>query len=103
MKLIDTSPHAYKIHILRAAIEKEGIECVVNNEQLAQLSGELPLGDCFLELYVADKDADTAMAVYKQMRGDSPVCVALWQCSNCQEEIEDQYNLCWNCEHPRQD
>ena len=98
MKLIDASPHPIKIYTLKAAIEKEGIDCVLNNEHLSQLAGEVPVTACYVELYVDEADSEAAMKVFRQMSEKLEGEVLTWECGNCKESIEEQFNMCWNCE-----
>lgn len=103
MKLIDSSPYPHSIHILRSALEKEGIQSVLNNENLAQLSGEVPVTSCYLEIYVEDDLEARAILVRDSLRGDRPESVSIWTCVKCKEEIEEQFDICWNCETVKQE
>ncbi|MCH2206908.1 MAG: DUF2007 domain-containing protein [Lentisphaerales bacterium] len=98
MKLIDASPYPHSIYILRSALESEGIACTLNNENLSQLSGEVPVTSCYVEIYVADEFEEKAFVIRDRLRGSEPGSVPLWTCQSCQEEIEEQYDICWNCE-----
>ncbi|MCM8537169.1 MAG: DUF2007 domain-containing protein [Lentisphaeraceae bacterium] len=101
MKLIETSPDVYRIQAIRAVFDKEEISYHLNNEFLAQLSGEIPLPDCYAEIYVDDVDYDRAVAVYEKFRAEPSG--ETWKCVSCEELIEDQFDICWNCETVRSD
>lgn len=98
MKLIDASPYSHSIYILRSVLESQGINCTLNNENLSQLSGEVPVTSCYVEIYVEDEFETKAREICDNLRKESPGSVQLWTCQNCHEEIEEQYEICWNCE-----
>lgn len=101
MKLVDASPYPHSIYILRSALEKEGIHCILNNENLSQLSGEVPVTSCYVEIYVDDEFEQKAISIRDKIRGKSESKSEFWTCANCMEEIAAQYEICWNCETVR--
>jgi hypothetical protein len=83
---------------LRNLLESAGIACVVRNERLSGALGELPLFDCWPELWVV-RNGD-------QLRARGLVDCALrrpgvrgpdWQCPRCGELVEAQFDECWQC------
>jgi hypothetical protein len=86
---------------LRNILEAAGIACVVRNEKLAGALGELPLFDCWPELWVI-RNGDQLRARglvdcardLPQPRGPD------WQCPRCGELVEAQFDECWRCAPP---
>jgi hypothetical protein len=54
MKLVHTSPHSAQEHLLKNVLESAGIPCVVRNDSLSVVVGEIPAGECWPELWVVD-------------------------------------------------
>ena len=81
---------------VRALLQQAGIECVIQNQNLAGAAGELPPFECWPEIWIYDDaDYDQAMAVIEQgLAGDTSA--GAWRCT-CGEQIEGQFSQCWRC------
>ncbi len=90
--------------MFREMLRREGIACLVRNEQLFAGMGEIPFTECYPELWVIDDDlfprASSLLAQY--MRSDDEGLPG-WTCRDCGEPVEGQFNACWNCNAPRGD
>ena len=84
--------------LFRELLQREGIECLVRNEQLFAALGEIPFTECYPELWIIDAEVyPRAISLLRQwMDSDSEDCSA-WICPGCREESEGQFNACWNC------
>ena len=98
MKLIDASPYPHSIYVLRSTLEREGIGCILNNDNLSQLSGEVPVTSCYVEIYVEDEFETKALEILNKIRSISKNEKSFWVCDNCQETIGSQFDMCWKCE-----
>ena len=79
-------------------LEANGIPCVLRNEFLSAGLGELPMVDCWPELWVADdSDAERARQLIADAIRPSDPAEAPWQCSHCAEEVDSVFARCWNC------
>jgi putative signal transducing protein len=82
---------------LRNVLQTAGIACVVRNERLATLAGEIPFVECWPELWVCRSgDALRARGLIDLALGaadDGPS----WTCNECGELVEPQFAECWRC------
>ena len=99
MKQVYTSSDRIYLYHLKNILEAEGIECLIKNDNLASLAGELPMTVVWPELWVTDvmKEAWAkeiiAEAKEKVDNGET------WTCENCGEEHSTQFTDCWNCQN----
>jgi len=97
MKLVYACQDGFVIDYLTRTLECRGIRCVVRNQYLQGAAGELPLNECWPELWVLD-DRDGALAseiVTGLLSSDRSV--DSWCCPGCGEILEAQFDRCWNC------
>ena len=100
MRKVHTADSAIEIAHLRNLLESEGIACVVRNDRLAGVIGEIPFVECWPELWVRESG--------QELRARGLIEVALkpqpardtWTCASCGERIEAQFSECWNCATP---
>ena len=84
---------------VRAVLAHEGIKTSVHNQYLSGGLGQLPAFDCWPELWLFD-DAklSQAQAIIDRLFNDANDPVpARWVCQHCDETIEGQFAICWNC------
>ena len=82
---------------MRSVLEAQGIACTVRNDFLSSGVGELPVNECWPEIWVLDDDtADMARRIIAshESPGDAP---APWRCEQCGEVSEGQFGQCWQC------
>ena len=78
-------------------LQREGVKCLLRNEELFAGLGEIPFVECYPELWVVDDDLyPRAMSLLKQLMGSESTRQP-WVCSNCGEDVEGQFNSCWKC------
>jgi len=88
-------------HLLRGALEADGVTAFVQGEQLFGLQGEVPAGPA-LELRVCIVDDEQLpkagrvvrdwLAARIRPRDGEP-----WRCASCGEQHEPQFTACWRC------
>ena len=99
--------HTFGLHekafagLLRELLEREGIQCLIRNDQLFSALGEIPFTECFPELWVVDDEVwPRAELLLKNWladdSGDAP-----WTCPACAEQLEGQFGACWQCGRER--
>jgi hypothetical protein len=82
----------------RNLLVTEGIQCEVRIPFLAAAGGEVPPIECWSELWITnDEDLEKALGVINAAREGSTEPGASWKCSKCGEEIEGQFEECWQC------
>jgi hypothetical protein len=100
MRRVHTAESAIEIAHLQNLLESEGIACVVRNDRLLGVSGEIPFVECWPELWVCDSGQELRarglleLALRPRPGGDA------WTCTRCGERIEPQFSECWNCTGP---
>jgi hypothetical protein len=86
------------LQMLKSMLKEEGIACMVRNEQLSIAKGDIPLTECFPELWIPDDldfpKAKKTMDDWKESANESH---APWECPHCKETIEGQFTSCWKC------
>lgn len=97
MKRLLTAESLIDIGHYRNLLEQAGIACTIKNEQLAGGIGEIPFLECSPELWVLDnaewEQAKRLLDADRQaVQSAQP-----WQCSDCGETIEAQFEACWQC------
>lgn len=100
MRKVHTAESAIEIAHLRNLLECEGIACMVRNDRLSGVIGEIPFVECWPELWVCESGQELRarglieVALKSQPTGDT------WTCARCDERIEAQFSECWNCAAP---
>ncbi|MDT8879973.1 DUF2007 domain-containing protein [Halomonas saccharevitans] len=73
-----------------------GIPVALRNLTLGGGAGELPLGECEPEVWVAAHNRERAEALIRQaLHGGSER--PAWTCSGCGERLEGAFDTCWHC------
>jgi Putative prokaryotic signal transducing protein len=87
-----------EVGLLKSLLEAEDVACVIRNEHLSSLAGEVPFFECYPELWVLN-DADYATAQELLAKGQNPQNrpLAPWVCPHCGEALEGQFASCWQC------
>jgi len=91
-----SSLNSVEVHNLKNVLETHGIECEVRGEHLRVGLGELPVNECWAELWIVnDSMVDDAKMIIS--RAERPAGKA-WTCPKCGELVEAQFGQCWNCQ-----
>jgi hypothetical protein len=98
MRKIYASDDFLLIGHLRQVLEHNHIACFTRNEHLIGGAGELPLTECWPEIWVRD-DAqhERALELVRAMLAIDMQTWPDWRCPRCREEIEGQFSACWRC------
>lgn len=97
MKRIFTDVDPVLSGFVESLLDNAGIECTVRNQYLSGGVGELPVNECWPEVWVLhDADADTAAEIIERALKKQPTANA-WNCPQCEEQLEGQFAQCWKC------
>ena len=96
MKLIYTAYNSMLVANMQNLLEGAGIECVAKNLLLTGGAGDIPLNEIWPELWVDESDFEQAQMVLNQAMADKSH-LPPWQCPECNERVEGQFELCWSC------
>ncbi len=98
MKLVHTTEDRIYLYHLKNILEAQDIQCIIKNERLSSIAGEIPMVNVWPELWVKDamkeKWAKEIIAEFEKsvVEGEN------WTCENCGEEHGAQFKDCWNCQ-----
>ena len=91
--------------MVASMLEQAGIRCLTRNEYLGGGAGELPLNECWPEVWVLEEaEAAAALRLIEGALGAASNVREAWNCAGCGERLEGQFAQCWNCgsERPRE-
>lgn len=92
-------------HIFQDLLTAEGIESVIQGEDLFGMRGELPLtNDSLPSIWVSEENYERARELVLDFEEGENASAdgASWVCPECGEELESQFTTCWNCGTERQ-
>ncbi len=95
--------NSVEAHLLRSHLQQAGIEARVGGEILQAAVGALPFGWTTLpRVYVSAEDEQQARVTIEQWQylledGSPDDDAEYWQCACCRAEVEESFDLCWNC------
>ena len=81
---------------VHSILEANNIDCYLRNMSLTSGIGELPINECWPEVWVIDEAdykhaKDLINSTIKQLDSGEH-----WRCQ-CGENIEGQFDVCWSC------
>ena len=84
--------------LVRSVLETAGIHCLVRNQYLTGALGELPVNECWPQVWVvSDDDAPRALRLIAQTLPRDGAHGECWTCPDCGEQLEAQFGQCWQC------
>ena len=101
MKRVFASRDWAAIAIVRQLLANEGIDTIIQNENMSALSGEVPFFLAMPEVcIVRDEDEAQALAIVERVEsgeGRDQESTKSWTCPRCGEMVEGQFTACWKC------
>jgi len=98
MKKIYTCENNLSMNHIKNVLENNGIGCLIRNESLGSTAGELPPIVAWPELWLKDLSQESAaLKLIHEITTGPPEVNVDWECEQCGEQIEGQFQLCWNC------
>ncbi|MEE9444482.1 MAG: DUF2007 domain-containing protein [Cocleimonas sp.] len=98
MKQVFTAEDRLLTHHYKNLLENEGIECLIKNDVLAPIAGELAANQSWPELWVINPNvlerAKTIISQSDEALEKRPD----WVCEKCGEKHSGRFIECWNCE-----
>jgi len=86
---------------IKNLLEAEGIECVLKNENIGSVMGEVPFFEIWPEVWVRDDlDVERANAVIERHHNEAAVEGPRWACRHCGADNDPQFGACWQCSEP---
>ena len=98
MKKVYASQDKLMVGHIRNLLENEGLNCITKNEHLTAASGEIPLNECWPEIWVAnDSCYEKAKKIVNEALSPKTPAGPQWKCPKCGERHESQFTECWRC------
>ncbi len=91
-----------QLYLFKSLLESEGIVCFIKNEY-PPAAGELPPITAMPELWVMNDDQYERAIKLIQENSLSRQLSTPWKCSQCGEQLEGQFTICWRCGNDRTD
>ena len=99
MKLVYTHENKIIVENARNFLDNHGIYTELKNDILCGAAGELAPSETWPELWVEDVVYNRANTLVQQLTQEPTG--APWLCSQCHEENEPTFEICWNCQSER--
>ena len=95
MRRVHAAKSTIEIAHLRDVLESEGIACIVRNNQLASVMGEIQFVECWPELWVAQPGQE--LRAWPDRAGAAAAArrATAWTCAGCGEHMDAQFSECW--------
>ena len=102
MNEIHLTQNGMEAHFLRGLLEANGIEAFVHGEDSTAIRGHIPFSKkATLRVCVYDAvridEAKTLISAYLEEKDSDGPAGEPWLCPECQERLEAQFTLCWQC------
>lgn len=97
MKRVYSHPNNLLVHHMRNVLENAGIDCQLRNEFLTGGAGDLPLVDCWAEVWVAEHSVARAEQLIHAHSEALTAPQLDWRCDSCGTQCEGQFDSCWHC------
>src|SRR5687767_2058565 len=98
MQRLFSSSDLVRVAQLKDVLEAEGIPCVIKNENLSGIAGEVPFTETFPELWIQnDSDLTKAVSIKADWKIPSEPFGEVWICPNCSEQSDPEFTSCWKC------
>ena len=97
MRHIYTHKNIVILHSAKNILALNGITSFVKNEHAIPNGARHGINNIFLELWINDdRDYDKAKDIIEN-EVDNPAPKESWHCSECNEENDGSFELCWKC------
>ncbi len=107
-----TATYGYELAVVQGKLESEGITCFLKDDVLVQVNPFLSNAIGGVKLQVLESDLNKAIGVLKEIGSMNDIFDEqqektddnneiekkhIINCPNCNEEIENGFDICWNC------
>ena len=97
MKKIFTDENLALVWCVRNELENAGVESDVRNYMLGGAAGDIPVTECWPEIWVHEQDTPRAKDIVAEAVKRRLGPGTGWQCDSCGEWHGGQFGTCWNC------
>jgi len=97
MKKVYAAPNSLGAGHILNLLHQAGIEGRMRNLYLGGGVGDLPVNECWPEIWVNDEDEMRALALLAELSQEQAAPGPDWVCPSCGERNEGQFSECWRC------
>ncbi|MDH5518869.1 MAG: DUF2007 domain-containing protein [Gammaproteobacteria bacterium] len=98
MKKLYACADRVMLYHVNNVMKSEGIDCVIKNDMIYSLAGEVPVNEVWPELWLIDETQQKkAETVLSALLASAKTTSAAWRCRQCGEEHGSQFTACWRC------
>lgn len=98
MKRVYTNDNIVVVQNVRNVLALSSIESFVKNEHTVPVGAHHGINNIFHELWILnDEDYKKASAIIEN-EIENPRSRDAWICSNCNEDNEGSFEICWKCQ-----
>jgi hypothetical protein len=91
-----------QLALLKDFLESNSIVCVSRSEHMFAAAGGVPITECYPELWIVkDEQFLSASHLLRVWTDSINRPTQEWECQNCNETCEGQFDVCWSCNTPR--
>ncbi len=84
-------------HTVKFLFENNGIETIIENQQMNPLFGMVAAKDAEAQVWVPEEKSKEASALLAESSSIDLGTVSLARCKKCGEMVCDRFDYCWNC------
>ncbi|WP_371372308.1 DUF2007 domain-containing protein [Thalassotalea aquiviva] len=97
MQKIYSADNLIQVHHIKNILESHQIECIIKNQNLTSIAGEVPSVECWPQVWLINPEqADLANQLIEQQKS-GVIDTTLWECHSCREKIDANFEICWQC------
>ncbi|ODP97806.1 MULTISPECIES: DUF2007 domain-containing protein [Salinivibrio] len=100
MEKVYQASNTLEAHSLKGLLASHNIPCLLKGEALSAAVGELPTDVQGVTLWVAPEHTHQARVLLQEYEAQSQT---RWVCGHCGEDNAGSFELCWQCQHNRDD
>ena len=98
MKRVYTADSLTMAWHIKNILEGHGVSCLIKNDKLYSVAGEVPITECMPEVWVTDAlYAKYAEGIIKQAESGPIEDEGDWECLVCKEINFSNFVACWSC------
>lgn len=86
---------------IKNLLQREGIDCQLRNQYASGGLGEIAPIDTWPELFVDEAHRAAAENIIQTVLAETNE--ASWYCSECGEENDSSFEICWQCQTERRE
>lgn len=107
LQIVYRAKHPEQGALILALLKQEGIDGKMDGAILGSALGDIPAWSAAPTVLVSQEDFERARKIVTDwdaanlQKAKEPAEQAMWTCPECSEEVEYNFEMCWNCQYNR--